>query len=134
LNSPGVSELLEKAERSLSAAQGLLAAGFPDFAAARSYYAMFYATEALLLSRDQSFSKHSAVIAAFGREFVKPGLLSQSLHRDLLEAYDLRNLGDYGAPHAIDYAVAAQALEKAKAFCAAVREFLKSSTRNQLLS
>jgi len=119
LNSPGVPDLLEKAERSVSAAEGLLADGFPDFAAARSYYAMFYATEALLLSRDQSFSKHSAVIAAFGREFVKPGLLPQSLHRDLLEAYDLRNLGDYGAPlgdygapHAIDHAVAAQALEK----------------------
>jgi len=126
LNSPGVPDLLDKAERSLSAAEGLLADGFPDFAAARSYYAMFYATEALLLSRDQSFSKHSAVIAAFGREFVKPGLLPQSLHRDLLEAYDLRNLGDYGAPHAIDHAVAAQALEKAKAFCAAVGDFLKS--------
>lgn len=126
MNSPGVPDLLEKAERSLSAAEGLLADGFPDFAAARSYYAMFYATEALLLSRDQSFSKHSAVIAAFGREFVKPGLLPQSLHGDLLEAYDLRNLGDYGAPHAIDHAVAAQALEKAKAFCAAVGDFLKS--------
>ncbi len=60
MNSPGVPDLLDKAERSLSAAEGLLADGFPDFAAARSYYAMFYATEALLLSRDQSFSKHSA--------------------------------------------------------------------------
>lgn len=87
---------------------------------------MFYATEAVLLSREESFSKHSAVIAAFGREFVKSGLLSQSLHRDLLEAYELRNLGDYGAPHAVDRSLAAEALEKAKAFCRAVADFLAS--------
>jgi uncharacterized protein (UPF0332 family) len=85
---------------------------------------MFYATEALLLSRDLSFSKHSAVIAAFGREFVKTGTLPRSLHRYLLDAYDLRNLGDYGAVHAVDDADARQALENAKTFCAAIKSYL----------
>lgn len=66
MSSPGVNDLLDKAERSLAAAEHLLLEGFPEFAAGRSYYAMFYATEALLLSRDLSFSKHSAVITAFG--------------------------------------------------------------------
>ena len=64
MNSPGVTDLLEKADRSLAAAERLLAEGFPEFAAGRAYYSMCYGTEALLLSRDLSFSKHSAVITA----------------------------------------------------------------------
>lgn len=61
-----------------------------DFSASRSYYAMFYATQALLLSRELSFSKHSAVIAAFGREFAKQGTVPIELHRYLIEAQEDR--------------------------------------------
>jgi len=124
LSSPGVKDLLEKADRSLAAAERLLTEGFPDFAAGRSYYAMFYATEALLLSHDLSYSKHSAVITAFGQHFVKTGVLPSSLHRHLLDAYDLRHLGDYGAVHAVDDADARQVLEKAKDFCLAIKSHL----------
>jgi len=127
VSSPGVADLLEKADRSLAAADRLLADGFPDFAAGRAYYAMFYAAEALLLSRRLSFSKHSAVIAAFGQQFVKTGVLDPSLHQYLLSAFDLRNLGDYGAVRAVEDADARQALEDAKVFCAAARAYLASS-------
>lgn len=127
MNSPGVTDLLEKADRSLAAAERLLAEGFPEFAAGRAYYSMFYATEALLLSRDLSFSKHSAVITAFGQHFVKTGVLDPSLHRYLLDAFDLRNLGDYGAVRAVHDADARQALENAKVFCAAIRTHLAST-------
>jgi uncharacterized protein (UPF0332 family) len=36
------------------------------------------------------------VISAFGREFSKPGLLDPKFHRWLIDAQDLRNIGDYG--------------------------------------
>jgi uncharacterized protein (UPF0332 family) len=65
--------LMSRARRSLIAARLLLEAGSPDFAASRAYYAMFYAAEALLLSRGLAFSKHEAVIAEFAREFVRSG-------------------------------------------------------------
>jgi uncharacterized protein (UPF0332 family) len=70
----GVQELLDKSEQSIDAAGLLLRDGYDDFAASRAYYAMFYAVEALMLDRDLSFSKHSAVIAAFGKQFVKTGI------------------------------------------------------------
>jgi uncharacterized protein (UPF0332 family) len=63
-------ELLTKAKESLKAAELLFDGGFYDFSASRSYYTMFYTTEAVLLSKNLSFSKHSAVIAAFGKEFI----------------------------------------------------------------
>ena len=57
---------------------------------------MFYAVQALLLTRELSFSKHSAVISAFGREFAKSGIVPVELHRYLIEAQEDRNVGDYG--------------------------------------
>ncbi|CAD6493933.1 MAG: hypothetical protein CHKLHMKO_00588 [Candidatus Argoarchaeum ethanivorans] len=42
-----ISELIEKAKESLDAAKSLFEAGFYDFSAGRSYYAMFYTAEAV---------------------------------------------------------------------------------------
>ena len=91
-----VQALLQKAHESLQAAELLSHEGYSDFAASRAYYAMFYAAEALLLDRGLSFSSHSAVIAAFGKEFAKSGILDPKFHRYLLDAQDSRNVGDYG--------------------------------------
>ena len=55
----------------------------------------------------------------------RSGLAGQSyLHQYFLEAFDLRNLGDYGAVHAIDEANARQVLENAQTFCATIRSYL----------
>lgn len=64
---------MEKGRRSLEAGRSLYSRGDYDFAASRAYYAMFYLVEALLSSLGLSFSKHSAVISAFGQHFVKTG-------------------------------------------------------------
>jgi len=64
---PEIEELLERARLSQKAAANLLRDGFPNFAASRAYYSMFYTAQSLLLSKDLSFSSHSAVIAAYGR-------------------------------------------------------------------
>lgn len=97
MNEKEVKELIEKSRRSLEAAKLLFDEGFIDFSASRAYYSMFYAVEALMLDQDLSFSKHSAVIAAFGRDFVKTGIFDSKYHRCLMDAFDLRNKGDYGA-------------------------------------
>ena len=61
----------------------------------RFYYGMFYATLALLATRDLGSPKHSGVIALFHREFVRTGLFPAELARSLDRAFDLRNKGDY---------------------------------------
>ncbi len=63
-----IQAIIHKAQSSLEAAQMLADQGYFDFAASRIYYAMFYTTEALLLHRGLSFSSHSAVLAAYGKE------------------------------------------------------------------
>lgn len=119
-----VRELLEKSGKSISAAEVLLRDGYPDFAASRAYYAMFYAVEALLLGRELSFSKHSAVIAAFGKHFVKTGEFAAHFHRSLLEAFDVRNAGDYGAVNAVSVEKAGQVIAGARALLEEIRRVL----------
>ena len=89
--------LLEKARRAIRSAHLLRADGDYDSAVSRAYYAMFYVAEALLLSKGLAFSKHSAVISAFGREFAKTGQVPEQFHRYLVDAQEARNISDYQA-------------------------------------
>lgn len=90
-----IKALLRKAERSLDAAKTLFSNGHYDFAVSRAYYAMFYSAEALLLTKDMKFKKHSAVISSFGREFVKTKEIDAKYHRYLISAFKEREKGDY---------------------------------------
>jgi uncharacterized protein (UPF0332 family) len=121
-----VRDLLDKAAQSICAAELLLKDGYVDFSASRTYYAMFYAVEALLLSREHSYSKHSAVISAFGKEFVKTGTFDSRFHRYILNAFDLRNAGDYGSIHAVSEGKVRQTIEEARELLAAIRQYLEA--------
>ena len=120
-------KLLEKAARSIRAAGLLVDGGETDFAAGRAYYAMFYVAEALLYEQDLAFSKHSAVHAAYGKEFAKTGLLDPKYHRWLLKAFEDRLQTDYG----VDAGMSAQdlkiSMERAQEFLAAGRRFLEET-------
>ncbi|MDT8444727.1 MAG: HEPN domain-containing protein [Desulfuromonadales bacterium] len=93
----------------------------------RTYYAMFYCAEALLFSRELSFGKHSAVISAFGKHFVKTGVFNPKFHRYLLDAFDVRNLGDYGTMHVVSKEKAAELLTWGREFLLEVKLVLKDS-------
>jgi uncharacterized protein len=119
-----IRDLLDKSAQSRDAALLLLKDDYVDFAASRAYYAMFYAIEALLLSRELSFSKHSAVISAFGKEFIKTGILDVRFHRSVMDAFDVRNAGDYGSMHAVSEEKTRQIIEEAGELLDAVRRVL----------
>jgi uncharacterized protein (UPF0332 family) len=123
----GTRHLLEKAERAIQAADVLLAASSPEFAAGRAYYAMFSTAEALLHERDQTFSKHGALHAAYGKEFSKSGLLDPKFHRWLINAFDVRLQEDYDAETLVSGERVEEMLEQARTFLAAAREFLAGS-------
>ncbi len=72
-----IQQWMEKARRSLSAAETELASGNLDFSANRIYYAAFYAVTAALMHKGLRFKKHSAVRAAFHKEFIKTGIVPQ---------------------------------------------------------
>jgi uncharacterized protein (UPF0332 family) len=108
--------LLDKARDSLEAARLLAADEFYDFSASRAYYAMFYVAEAFLLEKGQTFSKHSAVIAAFGQQFAKPAALPARFHQYLIQADQARNVGDYDIGPGLTQAQAAEQIARAEEF------------------
>jgi uncharacterized protein (UPF0332 family) len=122
---PEVQALLKKARESADAAKLLGEKGYWDFAASRAYYAMFYAAEALLLDRGLSFSSHSAVIAAFGKEFAKSHALDPKFHRHLIDGQDLRNAGDYDVGTPVSEAQAKDVMAWANEFIAVAETFLQ---------
>jgi len=121
---PEIEALLEKSQQSLKAAESLMDNGYMDFAASRLYYAMFYVAQALLLSRSQSYSSHSAVIAAYGKEFARTGDLDARFHRWLLDAQDIRNLGDYGIGVEVSRNQCQELKVWAKSFLQAAKSYL----------
>jgi uncharacterized protein (UPF0332 family) len=126
MNSKEVNELIDKAKQSLDAARHLYDDGFYDFSASRAYYAMFYCAEALFISKNRSFSKHSSLISAFGRDFIKSGAIDEKYHRYLIEAFELRNAGDYGIINSVNKEKSNVIIQKAEEFIQYIYKFIFS--------
>jgi uncharacterized protein (UPF0332 family) len=124
---PEQAALLRTAEESLRAARLLAGDGLFDFGASRAYYSMFYAAEALLLSEGLSFSKHAATISALGKHFTKTGKLSSELHRHLIEAQQLRNVGDDDIGPGVSAVDCNEQIRRAESFVAEAQLYLDSA-------
>lgn len=117
---------LERAEKSIEAAQKLSSNEYYDFVASRAYYAAFYASTALLLHAGLEFRKHSGVIAYIHKRFVKTGKLAEEHGKNLNWLFELRNVGDYGATVHVSQQDAENAIDAAENFLKAVSLLLKA--------
>jgi uncharacterized protein (UPF0332 family) len=120
-----IKELVGRANKYLSSAKLLLDSGDYESSVSRSYYAMFFATEAVLLTKELEFSSHRGVISAFGQHFVKTGIFSKEMRRLLQNAFDMRQKGDYSFRPMIQEATANQILNKANEFVSQIIGYLK---------
>ena len=116
---------LARAEASIEAARKLAEEGFFDFSASRSYYASFYAATALILSEGMEFGKHSGVIAAIHRHFIKTGRLGKEYGKNLNWLFELRAVGDYGVAAHVPLEDAQKAIADAASFLEKVQSLLK---------
>jgi uncharacterized protein (UPF0332 family) len=90
-----VETLMQRAERAIRSAELLLKEDDFDTSVSRSYYAMFYAVEALLLTKELKFSSHRSVISLFGEHFIKTGIFNPEKGKKLSKTFEKRLLGDY---------------------------------------
>ena len=115
---------MERAEESLKAAKDLARQHYYDITASRTYYVIFYAATALLLSEELTFRKHSAVISAIHKNFVKTGKLDKQFGKDLNWLFELRSVADYGVTTHVPKKDAEQAVETAEKFLQAIKNLL----------
>jgi len=95
------------------------------FAIERAYYACFHAASALLSTRGLGFSKHSALIGAFGKEFAKPKLIDPAHHRTLAKLFEVRQDVTYAFDVAPSAELADESASRAAEFVDAIEAFLK---------
>jgi len=119
-----IEDLIKKAKRFLRTAELALKDGDYDSCVSRAYYAMFFAAEAVLLSRDIKASSHAGVITLFGEHFVKTGIFDKEMGKALRRAYDSRQKGDYAIGFLIDREEAEEKLKDAKKFIKRIEEYL----------
>ena len=121
---PAQADLLARARRSVTAARANLDLSYTEIAASRAYYAMFYCASALLAGEGLSFSSHSAVIAAFGRQFARTGRISRDLQRALVQAQEVRLGADYLVGGSVPGEVAEEQIKRAERFLAVTEELI----------
>jgi uncharacterized protein (UPF0332 family) len=117
---------LQRANEMIEDGDLLLREGRLASATNRIYYAMFYATSALLATRNLSSSRHSGVIALLHDHFVRPGDFPRELARQLSLAFEMRNDSDYedfATPEANELA---EVLANARSFVQRTAELVKS--------
>lgn len=112
---------LEQADEALYAAQLLLEQGSYRTVVNRTYYAMFYATLALLVPTKQQTSKHAWVMTLFDRDFVKLGVFEKEFSYWLHDAFELRQRADYQELITVSFEQAKIMLEHARLFVAGVK-------------
>lgn len=71
-------------------------------AANRTYYAVFHGMRSILALEEKDFSKHSAVISYFRREYIKTGIFPVEASVTIGDAFDIRSDSDYDDEYSID--------------------------------
>lgn len=117
-------KLLDRALDAIEAAEGLMNMNKMEIAAGRAYYAMFYVAEAFLESKGLEFSQHGQVIGAYGVHFAKTKELDPKFHRRLVDAFDIRVMGDYDVEESISAQIVTTLNNQAREFLVAAREYL----------
>ena len=117
-------KLLDRALDAIEAAEGLMGMNKMEIAAGRAYYAMFYVAEALLEAKGLEFSQHGQVIGAYGVHFAKTKELDPKFHRWLVDAFDIRVMGDYDVEESISAQIVVALINQAREFLGAARDYL----------
>ncbi len=119
--------LIERAKKYLNSSRILLEEDDYESSVSRAYYAMFYTAEAVLLTKNLSFSSHKGVISAFGEHFVKTGIFPRDMGRELTRAFEKRQLGDYEYTFVITEDEAEEVLDKSKDFVEEIIQYLQKN-------
>ncbi|MGH7233198.1 MAG: HEPN domain-containing protein, partial [Nitrospiraceae bacterium] len=63
-----------------------------------------------------AYSKHTGVHTGFGEHFIKTGIVQQQFHTELIEAFELRHVGDYAIERTVTKAEADEQIRRAQEF------------------
>ncbi len=118
---------IEKAEKKVKVAEKLLNSGDYEDAISRAYYAVYHASQALLLSVGQRAETHKGLVTLFSLLFVKTGKFKKDLGRYLANLKDDRESSDYEVFSYIDSETAEKGIKEAKEFLKETKKYLRDN-------
>ena len=124
MNIEEVNGVMDLAVEELSMAQILFDAGKYRGSITHSYYAMFDAAKALLLTHDFVSKKHDTILTKFSKDFVLDGDFSQEVYTYYSNAKKLRRKSSYDFSVNFDKQEAFDCLIQAEEFIAEAKKFL----------
>ncbi|MBM4064820.1 MAG: HEPN domain-containing protein [Planctomycetes bacterium] len=116
---------IQKANKKLEVAEKLLKSSDYDDAVSRSYYAVYHAAQALLLTEGERAETHKGIVMLFGLLFVKTGKFSKNIGKYLANLKDDRENGDYEVFSFIDKETAETAISETKQFLKEAKLYLE---------
>ncbi len=124
MNAEEVNGVMNLAIEELSMAQILFDAGKYRGSITHSYYAMFDAAKALLLTHDFISKKHDTILAQFSKDFVLEGDFSQEVYKYYSNAKKLRRKSSYDFTVNFDKQESLDCLIQAEEFITEAKKFL----------
>jgi len=118
---------IKRADETLEEALLSLTNNKLNLTANRIYYAAFYIVSALAISNDFSTSKHSQLLGWFNKNIVKKGNVPREFGKIYLNAYELRQEGDYEDLIEFDTKVLEEKLKEITKFVSVVKELIPSN-------
>lgn len=116
---------IQKANKKLEVAEKLLKSSDYEDAVSRAYYAVFHATQALLLTEGERAETHKGIVTLFGLLFVKTGKFSKNIGKYLANLKDNRESSDYEVFSYIDKETAETAISETKEFLTQTTAYLE---------
>ena len=106
----------------------LLIQSLKDYLSAnnRAYYCIFHSMRAVLALDGIDFKKHSAVIAAFVKDYLKPEIISREFSDLIFSASLIRNHSDYDDFYICSVKETEMLIAGAEEFCRAIKVHLEA--------
>jgi uncharacterized protein (UPF0332 family) len=120
-----IQKFIALATEELETAKILVDMGRYRLCLSRSYYAMYYMSQALLLSEGFEASTHKGLIKLLGLHFVKTGKISNDLAKSLASAYEDRQMSDYNVRFEPTKEEALEAISEAQKFIKSIHPMLQ---------
>jgi len=100
-------------------------------AANRSYYCIFNAMRAVLALDRFDSKKHSGIISAFQKDYIRTDIFPKKFSDIIEKAFEIRLESDYVVFYLVSKAEVAAQVENAKTFLEAVEKYIGERIKNQ---
>ncbi|MHA1410848.1 MAG: HEPN domain-containing protein [Candidatus Odinarchaeia archaeon] len=118
-------EHINRAEKTLEAANKLFEVGLYEDAITRAYYTAFHAAQGLLYLLGEEAKTHKGLHTLFGLKVIKTGLIDERFGRHLSKLASYRESADYNVLTFISKDDAAESIKMAEEFLQEINNIIK---------